>query len=162
MCETFWGECTCRATNSSRLKTRGLASKCATRAKGGITLLGMPRTPVYAWIEHTVRENKASERKSQGRIETWNRLAREIKKIVYNQELIFRRLDAYGERIRNIEQEVTIAVNAANSATEGIEGAAKARKLMEDKILDTFDYRDLIAEKINAIYRDLGNITLDD
>ena len=114
-------------------------------------------------MEQTVREKQASERKSQGRTETWNHLAREIKKIAHNQELIFRRLDAYGERIRNIEQEVTIAVNAANSATEEVEGPSKVRKLMEDKLLDTFDFRDYqIAEKINAIYRELEILTLDD
>ena len=66
-----------------------------------------------------------------------------------------RRLDAYGERLRNIEQEVCITSNAANNGVEEIEGVKKARRVLEIKMLKTFDFmdgkRDFIHERIDEI-----------
>ena len=119
----------------------------------------MPRIPVSAWLEETVREKQASERNNQGRNETWNCLVREFKIIAYQQKLIFRRLDAYGERLRNVEREVTIAVNAAISALEEIEGERKARRVLEGKILKIFDFfDDTVVAKFEAVYRELEKL----
>ena len=74
----------------------------------------MPRIPVCEWLAETVRAEQ-SERISQDRNEASNHLIREVKIIAHRQNLIFKRLDAYGKRLRDVEQEVAIAVNAANN-----------------------------------------------
>ena len=66
-----------------------------------------------------------------------------------------KRLDAYGKRLRNIEQEVCITFNAANNGVEEIEGVKKARRVLEIKMLKTFDFMDgkldFIHERIDEI-----------
>ena len=57
----------------------------------------------------------------------WNLLVRVIKLIVFRQEQILKRLDAYGEKLHNVEQEICIAANAANAGVEEIEGVNNAR-----------------------------------
>ena len=73
------------------------------------------------------------------------------------QAIILRRLDAYGEGLRNIEQEVCITFNATNSGIEEIEGVKKARRVLEIKMLKTFDFMDgkldYIHERIDEIGR---------
>ena len=53
-----------------------------------------------------------------------------------------KRLDAYAERLRNLEQEVCITSNAANNRIEEIDGVKTARPVMEIKMLKTFDFMD--------------------
>ena len=66
-----------------------------------------------------------------------------------------RRLDAYGERLRNIEQEVCITSNAANNGVGEIEGVKKARRVLEIKMLKTFDFMD---GKLDYIHERIGEI----
>ena len=66
-----------------------------------------------------------------------------------------RRLDAYAERLRNIEQEVCITSNAANNGVEEIDVIKKARRVLEIKMLKTFDFMDgkldFIHERIDEV-----------
>ena len=101
----------------------------------------MPRIPTCEWIERTVGAKNNREQSSV--TSAWN-LA-----------VILRRLDAYGERLRNIEQEVCITSNAVNRGVEEIEGVKKARHVLEIKMLKTFDFingkLDYIHERIDEI-----------
>ena len=85
----------------------------------------------------------------------WNLLVREVKLIAKTQALILRRLDAYAERLSNIEQEVCMTSNAANNGVEEIDGVKKARRVLEIKMLKTFDFMDgkldFIHERIDEI-----------
>ena len=58
------------------------------------------------------------------------------------QVIILRRLDAYVERLRNLEQEVCISSNVANNGVEEIEGVKKAHRVLGIKMLKTFDFMD--------------------
>ena len=117
----------------------------------------MPRTPTYEWFEKTVREKYVREKSFESH--TWNSLVREVKLIAYRQNLILKRLEAYEERLHDIEQEVCIASNAANNGAEEIVGVKKARDILKFKVLATFDFMDdrveaklgIIRERINKI-----------
>ena len=52
------------------------------------------------------------------------------------------RLDAYGEKLHDLEQEVCITSNAANNGVEEVEWVKKARRIMEVKMLKTVDFMD--------------------
>ena len=80
----------------------------------------MPRIPTSKWIERTV--GAKNNRKQSSVTSAWNLVVREVKVIAKTQAIILSRLDAYGERLRNIEQEVYITSNAANNRVEEIEG----------------------------------------
>ena len=67
---------------------------------------------------------------------------REVKSIAYFQKIILKRLGAYGEKFRDLEQEICITSNAANNGVEEVEGVKKARRIMEVKMLRTFDFMD--------------------
>ena len=67
---------------------------------------------------------------------------RELKSIANVQKIILKRLDAYGEKLRDLEQEVCITSNAANNGIEEVEAVKKARRIMEVKMLKTFDFMD--------------------
>ena len=108
----------------------------------------MPRIPTYEWIERTV--GAKNNRKQSSVTSTWNLVVREVKVIAKTQAIILRRLDAYGERLRNIEQEVCITSNATNSGVEEIEGVKKARRVLEIKMLKTFDFMDGKLDYIHA------------
>ena len=91
----------------------------------------------------------------------WNLLVREIKLIAYRQEQILKRLDAYGDRLHNIKQEVCIASNAANVGVEEIKGVKSARRILEVKVLKTFDFMDgkldYIHERMDQIKENSSN-----
>ena len=99
-----------------------------------LILSGMPRVPVHEWIERTVWEKYVREN-TQERMQVWNLLVREIKLIACREEQFLKRLDAYADRLQNIEQEVCIASNAVNLGVEEIEGVKKARRILEVKVL---------------------------
>ena len=80
----------------------------------------MPRITTHEWVERAVREKYVHKKSFESH--AWNSLVREIKLIAYRQDLILKRLDVYGERLHNIEQEVCIASNAANNGVEEIVG----------------------------------------
>ena len=113
----------------------------------------MPRIPTCEWIERTVGAKDNREKSSA--TSAWNLLVREVKLIAKTQAIILRRLDAYAERLRNIEQEVCITSNAANNDVEEIDGVKKARRVLEIKMLKTFDFMDgkldFIHERIDEI-----------
>ena len=100
----------------------------------------MPRIPTCEWIERTVGEKNKRE-KSLATI-AWNLLIHEVTLIAKNQAIILRRLDAYAERLRNLEQEVCITSKAANNGVEEIDGVKKARRVLGIKMLKTFDFMD--------------------
>ena len=108
----------------------------------------MPRIPTCEWIERTVGAKNNREQSSV--ISAWNLLVREVKLIVKTQAIILRRLDAYGDRLRNIEQEVCTTSNAANNGVEEIEGVKKAPRVLEIKMLKTFDFMDRKLEYIHV------------
>ena len=113
----------------------------------------MPRIPTSEWIERTVGAKNNREQSSV--TSAWNLVVREVKVIAKTQAIILRRLDAYGGRLRNIEQEVCITSNAANNGVEEIKGVKKARCVLEIKMLKTFDFMDgkldYIHERIDEI-----------
>ena len=85
----------------------------------------------------------------------WILLIREVKLIANNQAIILRRLDAYVQKLRNLEQEVCITSNAANNGVEEIESVKKARRVLAIKMLKTFDFMDgkldFIHERIDKV-----------
>ena len=113
----------------------------------------MPRIPTCEWIERTVGAKNNREQSSV--TSAWNLVVHEVELIAKTQAIILRRLDAYGKRLRNIEQEVCITSNAANNGVEEIEGVKKARRVLEIKMLKTFDFMDgkldYIHERIDEI-----------
>ena len=120
---------------------------------GKLICVGMPRIPICEWIERTVCEKNNREKSSA--TSAWNLLIREIKLIANNQTIILKRLDAYGERLHSLEQEVCIISNAANNGIEEIDGVKKARRVMEMKMLKTFDFMD---GKLDFIYERIDEI----
>ena len=116
----------------------------------------MPQIPTWEWIEWTVIAKENREKSlAASTINTWNLLVREVKSIANVQKIILKRLDAYGEKLRDLEQEVCITSNAANSGVDKVEGVKKARRIMEVKMLKTFDFMngklDYIHEKIDEL-----------
>ena len=99
-------------------------------------------------------QDKFIREKTQG-IREWNFLVREIKLIVFRQEQILKRLDVYGDKLHSVEQEVCIAANAANAELEEIEGVKKARRVLEVKILKSFDFMD---GKIEYVHKRIDKI----
>ena len=83
----------------------------------------MPQIPTCEWIERTVGAKNNREQSSV--TSAWNLLVREVNLIAKTQAIILMRLDTYGERLRNIEQEVCITSNATNNGVEEIEGGKK-------------------------------------
>ena len=112
----------------------------------------MPRIPTCEWIERSVGAKNNREKSSA--TNALNLLVREVKLIAKTQAIILRRLDAYEERHRNIEQEVCITSNAANNGVEKIEGVKKARRVLEIKMLKTFDFMD---GKLDFIHERIEN-----
>ena len=113
----------------------------------------MPRIPTCEWIERTVGAKDNRDKFSVTSV--WNLLVREVKLIGKTQAIILRRLDAYGEGLRSIGQELCITSNAANNGVEEINGVKKARRVLEIKMLKTFDFMDgkldFIHERIDEI-----------
>ena len=69
----------------------------------------MPRIPTWEWIEQTVIEKENREKSSAvSTINTWHLLVREVKSIANVQKIILKQLDAYGEKLRDLKQEVCI------------------------------------------------------
>ena len=126
---------------SAELIVRVLKKK--SREIGRVICVEMPRIPAWEWVERTVGEKNNREKSSA--TSAWNLLIREVKLIANNQAIILRRLDAYVERLRNLEQEMYIISNAANNGVEEIEGVKKARRVREIKMLKTFDMGSLIS-----------------
>ena len=94
-------------------------------------------------------------REETQRICAWNNLVREIKLIAFRHEQILKRLDAYGEKLHNVEQEACIAANAANAGVAEIEVANKARRVLEGNILKTSDFMD---RKIDYVHERIDKI----
>ena len=119
----------------------------------------MPRLPTHKWIERTVRDKYAREKLVEPR--EWNLLAREVKLIADRQDLILKRFGAYGEKLHNLEQEVYITYNAANNGFEEIAGVKNARRVVEVKVLKTFDFMenklDYIQERIDKLEGNKSN-----
>ena len=111
------------------------------------------RSVTCEWIERTVGAKNNREKSSA--TSAWNLLVREVKLIAKTQSIILRRLDAYAKRLRNIEQEVCITSNAANNGVEEIDGVKKARRVLEIKMLKTFDFMD---GKLDFIYERIDEI----
>ena len=120
----------------------------------------MPRIPTCEWIERSVGAKNNREKSSA--TNALNLLVREVKLIAKTQAIILRRLDTYVERLRNLEQEVCITSNAANNGVEEIEGVKKARRVLEIKMLKTFDFMDgkldFIHERIDEIEENQSKI----
>ena len=116
----------------------------------------MPQIPTWEWIERTVIAKENREQSSvASTINTWNLLVREVKSIANVQKIILKRLSAYGEKLCDLEQEVCITSNAANNGVEEVDGVKKARRIMEVKMLKTFDFMDgkldYVHERINKL-----------
>ena len=113
----------------------------------------MLRIPTCEWIER--RADAKNNREKSVATNALNLSVREVKIIAKTQAIILRRLDAYGERLHNIEQEVCITSNTANDGVEEIESVKKARRVLEIKMLKTFDFMD---GKLDFIHEGIDEI----
>ena len=119
----------------------------------------MPRIPVSVWLEKTIRAKQSGEIENKNRIERENNLIREITIIQNRQKQILRRLDNYGERLHNLEQNLGIADNAANNSVIEVESAKRACKILQYKTLKTFDFMDdKLDKKCNEIYNEIEKL----
>ena len=66
-----------------------------------------------------------------------------------------KRLDTYADRLHNIEPEVSIASNAANVGVGKLEGVKKTRRILEVKVLKTFDFMDV---KLDYVHERMDQI----
>ena len=119
----------------------------------------MSRIPVSVWLEKTIRAKQSGEIENKNRIERENNLIREIKIIQNRQKQILRRLDNYGERLHNLEQNLGIADNAANNSVIEAESGKRACKILQYKTLKTFDFMDdKLDKKCNEIYNEIKKL----
>ena len=113
----------------------------------------MPRVSTHESIERSVRDKFAREKSFEKC--AWNLLVREVKLIARRQNVILERLEAYGKKLYNLQQEVHIASNATNSGVEEIASVKKTRNVMEVKVLKTFDFMD---NKIDYIHESIDKL----
>ena len=121
----------------------------------------MPRIPVIVWLEKTIRAKQSGEIENRNRVERENNLIREIKIIQNCQKQILRRLDNYGERLHNLEQNLGIADNAANNSVIEAESAKRACKILQYKVLKTFDFMDdKLDKKFDEMYNEIEKLKI--
>ena len=121
----------------------------------------MPRIPVIIWLEKTIRAKQSGEIENRNRVERENNLIREIKIRQNCQKQILRRLDNYGERLHNLEQNLGIADNAANNSVIEAESAKRACKILQYKVLKTFDFMDdKLDKKFDEMYNEIEKLKI--
>ena len=121
----------------------------------------MPHIPVSVWLEKTIKVKQSREIENKNRVEKENNLIREIKIIQNCQKQILRRLDNYGERLHNLEQNLGIADNAANNSVIEAESAKRACKILQYKVLKTFDFMDdKLDKKFDEMYNEIEKLKI--